>query len=95
MARDERPLDELDDVSRAVALDDEVAVARRDDGAALGQDVTVLGLAHLHRTDAREALREGTREVIRHMLDDDHRRRITRAFSRWHVRDSQTGSTLG
>ncbi len=65
-------------VPGAAPFQQSVGIARRDEGPAPDHGVIVLGFLDRYPADFVEACGKGTREVLRHVLDDDDARRIER-----------------
>lgn len=78
MAADIRPVHNADPVLAAVTPQEHVMVPRRDEDQSGVQGIAIDGLTHLDLAEAVQPLGEGTREMFRHVLDDDNRRRRLR-----------------
>ena len=71
MAADQRTVLDLDVIARAAALEQQVMIARRDQRAPANHRVVGLGLFDGDGAKAVEAVGEGAREQLRHVLHDD------------------------
>ena len=78
VAGDERPVRQLDHVRVAAPAHEDVPVARGDQREAGPHAVAVGGFLHFHAAQAVQARREGRRESLRHVLDDDDPRPVGR-----------------
>ena len=70
VARDQRAVPDGDVIARAAALQEHVAIARRDERAAGDYRIAVLGLLDVDLAKPVEALGEGGGEMLGHVLDD-------------------------
>ncbi len=71
MARHQSAIDHFYGVVHAVTAQERMAVSRRDQREAGGQQIAVSGFLDLDRAALIQTLRKGGGETFRHMLDDD------------------------